>query len=119
MGTSHLRCVARVSRHGCARGRCIWKLEAGVERYKKEKAARTRPIYQMPDLSIKNLGSRDSRELKRKAAESGTLLFFAMDMVEKPKARMSNPTPLLEAGEATSLEGSVGDNTARNIVVFA
>ena len=46
------------------------------------------------------LSSRDSRELKAKAAESGTLVFFAIDMIEKQKARMSNPTPLLEAGKA-------------------
>ena len=51
--------------------------------YKKEKAVRTKPIYEMPDFSIKTLGSRESRELKAKAAESGTLLFFAIDMTEK------------------------------------
>ena len=68
--------------------------------YKKEMVARTRSIYEMPDFSIKNLGSRDSRVLNAKAAESGTLLFFAIDMVKKYKARASNPTPLLEAGEA-------------------
>ena len=54
----------------------------------------------MPDFSIKNLGSRDSRVLDAKAAESGTLLFFAIDMVKKYKARASDPIPLLEAGEA-------------------
>ena len=56
--------------------------------------------HEMPDFSIKTLGSRDSREIEAKAAESGTLLFFAIGMIEKHKARMSNPTPLLEAGKA-------------------
>ena len=70
------------------------------QRCKKEKAARTRPIYEMPDFSIKFLGS--SRELKAKAAESGMLLFFAIDMIEKNKGRTTNPTPLLEAGKAPS-----------------
>ena len=64
--------------------------------YKKEKAAGTRPIHEMPDFSIKTLGSRCSRELKAKAAESSTLLFFAIDMIEKHKARMSNPTRCLK-----------------------
>ena len=68
--------------------------------YKKEKAARTEPIYEMPDFSIKSLGSRDSRELKVKAAESGMLLFFAIDKNEKHEARVSNPTTLLEAFKA-------------------
>ena len=68
--------------------------------YKKEKAARTRPIDEMPDYFIKNMGSRHSRELKAKAAESGTLLFFSIDVIEKHKARMSNSTPLLEAGKS-------------------
>ena len=54
----------------------------------------------MRDFSIKNLGSRDSRELTAKAAESSTLLFIAIDIIEKHKDRMSNPTPLLEAGKA-------------------
>ena len=76
------------------------QMEACGQWYKKEKAARTRLIYEMPDFSIKNLGSTDSRELETKAAESGTLLFFAIDMIEKHKARMSNPTPLLQAGKA-------------------
>ena len=39
----------------------------------------------MRDFSIKTLGSRDSRGLKAKAAESGTLLFFA---IVKHKARI-------------------------------
>ena len=43
----------------------------------------------------KNLGARDSRELKANAAESGSLLFFATDMIEKHQARMSNnPAPV-------------------------
>ena len=77
------------------------RLKAWVElsqRCKKEKDSRTRPIYEMPDFSTKNLGS--SRELKAKAAELGTLLFFAIDIIEKHKGRMSIPTPLLEAGKA-------------------
>ena len=47
------------------------------------------------------IGEATSRELKAKAAESSTLLFFAIDVIEKHKARMLNPAPLLEAGASS------------------
>ena len=69
VGPHHLRCVARVSRHGCARVRCKWRVAAGVRAepmVQEREGACTRHVYEMPDFSF---SSRDSRELTSEGCE--------------------------------------------------
>ena len=108
--TNSTRCILGSSRFVCTRVLwdliiCdVWRASQGIgvqetdangglrleyelsQWYKKEKAARTRPISEMPNFSIKNLGSRDNRELKTKVAGSSTLLFFAIFMIEEAQS---------------------------------
>eukprot|EP00974_Lingulodinium_polyedra_P024454 2366746-Lingulodinium_polyedra.AAC.2 len=60
-----------------------------------------RPVYRLAAFTLKTLGPRDSPLLKGpKAAETGTLLRFAAEMVRKHMDKLPNGPALLACGEA-------------------
>lgn len=60
----------------------------------------TKPLYELADFSLKMMGSKHKPSLNAKAAESGTLLEFAVAMCKTHQASLPNGAALLGAGEA-------------------
>lgn len=59
-----------------------------------------RPLYQLTDFNLKVLGSRDRPHLSAKAAESGTLLRYSVDLCRRFCGKLPNGAALLGAGDA-------------------
>ena len=57
-----------------------------------------RPVYELGDLQLSMLGSRGHRALHAKAAESGTLLYFAVDYAELHSASLACGDALVNCG---------------------
>ena len=61
-----------------------------------------KPLYELADLDLRMLGSRDRPTLSAKAAESGTMVFFATWLAKTHVASLPLGAPLVAAGEALS-----------------
>jgi hypothetical protein len=59
-----------------------------------------KPLYQMGDLQLTMLGTRDKPGISAKAAESGTLLAFAFDLAKLYRLVLPHGSALVGAGEA-------------------
>jgi hypothetical protein len=59
-----------------------------------------RPIYQLQDFGRSSIGSKANPILRAKAAESGSLLYFATDMCRRHVDILPQGRHLLDAGEA-------------------
>jgi hypothetical protein len=57
-----------------------------------------RPLHEMADLSLTMLGTRDRKALHAKAAESGTLLYFAFDFAVRHSAVLACGSALVDCG---------------------
>jgi hypothetical protein len=57
-----------------------------------------RPLHEMADLQLTMLGSRDRKALHAKAAESGTLMYFAFDMAVRHSAVLAGGSALVDCG---------------------
>ena len=59
-----------------------------------------RPCYEIQDFSLGVLGTVDNPKLRAQAAESGTLLYFAVDQVAQFAGMLDDSGALLHAGRA-------------------
>jgi hypothetical protein len=59
-----------------------------------------KPIYELNDFDIHILGSKDSRVLKAKAAETGTLLSFAVHLAKTYRTKLVRADAVVGAGLA-------------------
>lgn len=57
-----------------------------------------KPLYELPDLTLANLGTRDRPALSSKAAESGTLVAFAFHLASVHRESLSRGPALVQAG---------------------
>jgi len=69
--------------------------------YRAQRVARPgKPIYELSDFSVGTLGAKFAGPLHAKAAESGTLLLFALDVAIRFEAQLPGGSALVEAGRA-------------------
>ena len=61
------------------------------------------PLYELQDITLGMLGTRDNPSLKAKAAESGTLLRFATELARQHRDQLPRGEALVSAGEALML----------------
>ena len=58
------------------------------------------PLYELADLQVSMIGSREAPTVKTKAGESGTFLRFAVSLVHMYKSKLRGGNALAEAGDA-------------------